>query len=100
MDPVELLARVEDALPCWTPSEFPHELLHDLAAYLRGQIEVRDLVAKLYCASGCSCCRDDDAWDAASKALGALLDIPKYEDRSGWDWYSVRDAISQGAHKQ
>ena len=54
--------------------------------------KVRDLVAKLYCASGCSCCRDDEAWDDAEGQLAKLLGIPEYDDGSGYDWYSVRDA--------
>lgn len=54
--------------------------------------DARDLVAKLYCASGCSCCRDDEGWDAASNALGALFSVPRYSDDSGHDWRSVRDA--------
>ena len=53
---------------------------------------VRDLVATLWCASGCSCCRDDDAWGKASHELAELLGIPKYDDGSGYDWYSVCDA--------
>lgn len=53
---------------------------------------VRDLVATLWCASGCSCCRDDDAWEKASHELAELLGIPKYDDGSGYDWYSVCDA--------
>lgn len=54
--------------------------------------EIRNEVAKLYVASGCSCCRDDDAWDAASMALGRLLGAPDYADGSGVDWFAVRDA--------
>lgn len=53
--------------------------------------EVREQVAKLYCASGCSCCRDDEGWNAATAALGEALVIPKYEDGSGYDFYRVRD---------
>lgn len=53
---------------------------------------LRDLVATLWCASGCSCCRDDDAWEKASHELAELLGIPKYNNGSGYDWYSVCDA--------
>jgi len=53
--------------------------------------QVRVEVAKLYCASGCSCCRDDKGWYAAANALGEALAIPKYEDGSGHDFYQVRD---------
>jgi hypothetical protein len=54
--------------------------------------EIRALVASLYCAAGCNCCRDDAGWFAASEALGKLLGAPNYSDGSGVDWYSVRDA--------
>lgn len=59
--------------------------------------KVRDLVAKLYCAAGCSCCRDDDVWYEAAEELGELLEVPKYDDGSGRDWYSVRDAAKAKA---
>lgn len=47
---------------------------------------IREQVARLHRASGCSCCRDDDAWDAAEKALAELLAIPEYADGSGYDF--------------
>jgi hypothetical protein len=47
---------------------------------------LREWVAKLHKASGCSCCRDDEGWEAASDALGALLGIPRYSDDSGYDF--------------
>lgn len=59
--------------------------------------EVRDLVAKLYCAAGCSCCRDDETWNATAAELGELLGVPKYDDGSGHDWYGVRDAAKKAA---
>ena len=56
---------------------------------------LRDLVATLWCAGGCACCRDDDAWEKASNELAELFGVPRYEDGSGYDWYSVRDAALQ-----
>jgi hypothetical protein len=61
--------------------------------------EVRTLVAKLYCAAGCSCCRDNERWREASEELGELLGVPKYDDGSGPDWYVVRDAAKEVAAK-
>lgn len=55
----------------------------------------RALVAKLYCAGGCGCCRDDEGWEEAQAALGTLFDIPRYPDDSGFDWYIVRDEARQ-----
>ena len=64
-----------------------------IAALEAEKAVLRDLVAKLWCASGCSCCRDDTAWEAASEALGELLDAPKWPDGSdGHNWYAIRDA--------
>lgn len=58
--------------------------------------EVRHLVAKLYCASGCSCCRNDEEWQAASDALAEIFGVPRYDDDSGYDWLSTRDAAQKG----
>jgi hypothetical protein len=60
---------------------------------------LRDLVAALYCASGCSCCRDDDAWEKASAELGQLFNIPKYKNGYGYDWHSVHEAALQEQSK-
>ena len=60
---------------------------------------LRDLVAALYCASGCSCCRDDDAWEKASYELGQLFNIPKYKNGYGYDWHSVHEAALQDQSK-
>lgn len=59
------------------------------------EAELRALVAKLYCASGCSCCRDDTAWYAAADELAKALNIPRFADDSGWDFWSVRDAAKE-----
>lgn len=52
---------------------------------------IRKLVVDLYCASGCSCCRDDEAWKKAGDELAKLLDIPPYKDGSGFNFYKVHD---------
>lgn len=53
---------------------------------------IRLAVAKLYCASGCSCCRDTEGWEAASKELGELLGAEPYPDGSGYDWHAIKRA--------
>ena len=53
--------------------------------------KIRKNVADLYCASGCSCCRDNEEWERASNELANLLNIPEYDDGLGYDFYSVRD---------
>lgn len=54
---------------------------------------LRAEVIKLYCASGCSCCRDTEGWEAASNALGKMLGIEPYDDWSGHDWYAAKEAL-------
>lgn len=51
--------------------------------------EARRLVAKLYCASGCECCRNEKEWDSASDALGELFGVPRTDDGYWIDWYTV-----------
>lgn len=50
---------------------------------------IRNEVAKLYVAAGCSCCRDDKAWEEASTKLAKLLRIPQFDDKSGYDFYKI-----------
>lgn len=52
--------------------------------------EIRVLVAKLYCAAGCNCCRNVKEFDAASWKLAQLLGVPTYPDGSGPDWFTVK----------
>jgi hypothetical protein len=49
-------------------------------------------IAKLYCAGGCSCCRDDEKWFAAADVLGRLIGATRYSDNSGYDFRAFRDA--------
>ena len=53
--------------------------------------EARNLIAVLYCASGCDCCQDTDKFDESSNRLAEMFSIPKYTDGSGYDFYKVRD---------
>lgn len=76
-----------------------HLVLHEriVAALNEGYVEgqrvamekVRLIVAKLYCASGCSCCRDNEEWNKATNELGEILKIPKFNDDSGYDFWAV-----------
>lgn len=59
------------------------------------EAKIKALVAKMYCAAGCSCCRDTDAWNESTNALAALFDVPAYSDDSGFDWYKIRDEIER-----
>ena len=49
-------------------------------------IKIREAVANYMRSEGCSCCRDDDAHREHKKILAELLDVPMYEDGSGYDF--------------
>lgn len=90
----------------WGNDNPPLELQRAFAAHrIASQAELvealKEWVAKLYCASGCSCCRDDAGWYAASARLGDLLGAPRYEDSPDTvDWYAVRDAALNCARRE
>ena len=50
-------------------------------------IEVRRAVADYMRSEGCSCCRDDAMHTEASDRLGKLLEMKRYDDDSGYDFY-------------
>ena len=52
--------------------------------------EIRQAVADYMQSEGCSCCRDDDAHREHTKVLAKLLDVPMYEDESGYDFSKFR----------
>lgn len=54
--------------------------------------KLRGLVATLWCASGCSCCRDDKTWEKVSAELAEIFGVRKYDDGIGYDWYSLDEA--------
>lgn len=49
--------------------------------------ELRNAVADYMTSEGCSCCRDIEAHDRHTKRLAELLDVPMYEDGSGYNFY-------------
>jgi len=51
---------------------------------------IRRQVADLVTSAGCSCCRDDEGWEAAQDVLARKLDVERYDDDSGWNWYKYR----------
>lgn len=52
--------------------------------------ELRRAVADYMYSEGCSCCRDIDAHTNALVRLAEMLDIPKFSDGSGFDFYKFR----------
>ena len=64
-----------------------------LEAALADNEQIKKLVCKLLLAAGCSCCRDDGAWYAASDALAEMFGLSKYADNSGYDWQPLEEAV-------
>jgi hypothetical protein len=52
--------------------------------------ELRADIADLIATSGCGCCRNDEDFEAAKERLALKLDVPKYWDHSGYDFYQYR----------
>lgn len=50
--------------------------------------EIRKAVADYVGSEGCNCCSGSDH-EEHKDHLGELLDIPKYSDGSGYDFYKV-----------
>jgi excinuclease UvrABC ATPase subunit len=50
---------------------------------------IRKAVADYMSSEGCSCCGDYEAHKDHKNALGVLLDVPKYDDDSGYDFQQV-----------
>jgi hypothetical protein len=89
---LEAVAKWHDEEAAWDMPAREYEFHTEAAAAIRAAMGLRELVAKLYCASGCSCCRDVEAWFAAADELAKALCIPRFADDSGWDFWSVREA--------
>ena len=51
--------------------------------------EIRRAVGDLVRSAGCSCCRNDEGWEDALERLGKLLNIPKFDDGSGYNFWQV-----------
>jgi hypothetical protein len=52
--------------------------------------KIRQAVADYMRSEGCSCCRDTKAHEASAAKLAELLDVPKYEDGSGYNFAPFR----------
>lgn len=49
--------------------------------------KMRQLMGDYVKSEGCSCCRDSVAHTQAEEKIGRLLNVRKYEDGSGYDFY-------------
>jgi hypothetical protein len=48
---------------------------------------MREAFALYVSTEGCSCCQDIEGHKEATKYIAVLLNIPMYEDKSGYDIY-------------
>ena len=51
---------------------------------------IRIAVADYMCSEGCSCCRDIGAHEVNTKRLAELLNVPMYDDESGFNFSQFR----------
>jgi methionine aminopeptidase len=52
--------------------------------------EIRQAVADCLQSEGCGCCSDREKHDADKAALGKLLRVPMYPDKSGYNFAQFR----------
>jgi len=52
--------------------------------------DIRRAVADYIGSEGCSCCQNREKHKAAEKELAELLDVPAYDDESGYDFPRFR----------
>ena len=52
--------------------------------------ELRQALADYISSEGCSCCESTDDHAAAKARLGKMLNVPQYDDGSGYDFYKYR----------
>ena len=52
--------------------------------------DIRQAVADYMASEGCSCCRDTEGHVENAKRLAKLLGVPRYKDRSGYDFSKFR----------
>ena len=48
--------------------------------------ELRQMVADYMYSEGCDCCEDVDAHRIHTERLAKMLNVPKYDDGSGYDF--------------
>lgn len=53
--------------------------------------KLRKAVANYMRSEGCSCCRDTEAHEKHTAVLAKLLDVPAYDDDSGFEFYHFAD---------
>ena len=57
--------------------------------------QIREAFADYVASEGCSCCRNTDKHDDAASRLAGLLQVPKFDDGSGYDFYRFKSGKKQ-----
>jgi hypothetical protein len=52
--------------------------------------EVRENIANYMLSEGCSCCQDREKHEENKKKLAKLLDVPPYDDNSGYNFFQFK----------
>ena len=53
-------------------------------------VDVRRAIADYMWTEGCSCCQNRTAHEDAATRLAEILDVPRYSDGSGLNFYKYR----------
>lgn len=54
------------------------------------KVKLRKALANYISSEGCSCCQDREAHEKHEKALAKLLDVEKYDDGSGHNFFKYK----------
>lgn len=54
------------------------------------KVALRQAVANYMASEGCGCCQNREQHKEDEKVLAELLDVPKYDDGSGYNFLSFR----------
>lgn len=57
----------------------------------RFRAKMRVALANYMWSEGCSCCENTDKHDEQKAVLGKMLNVPKYDDGSGYEFSRYRD---------
>lgn len=60
--------------------------------------KIKSALADYMWSEGCSCCQNIDEHKKAKDLLGKLLNVSKYPDGSGYDFYSLRTESEENSN--
>lgn len=64
----------------------------EISQIAKGELikELREAIANYMYSEGCTCCQAVDSHREHKKKLAELLNVPMYEDGSGYDFFKFR----------